>query len=952
MPATEPAPEDAGLQDVVPEPVDSEPVDRGHVDGLAVVRKRVPNARAICDAPALQAEIEAIANERDVVRRRAAVLARLKVALADGSAEIRRRFEASNDGAACVRQNAWLMDRLIQAAARLAAEREFPATNPTTAERIAIAAVGGYGRSELAPESDVDLLFLRPYKQTPRGEQIVEYLLYLLWDLGLKVGHSTRSCDECIRQAKADVTIRTALLESRFLWGDETLYDEMRALFFKDVGAGSPLPFVEAKLEESDSRHRRLGDSRYVVEPNVKDGKGGLRDLHTLFWIGKYVYRVEDVTRLVDRGVLTVGEARRFAKAQKLLWTIRCWLHYLAGRAEERLTFEMQPVIAERLGYTDHAGAVAVERFMKHYYLTAKDVGDLTRIFCAAIEAQHKRRRPWFRLARLLSEERFGDFKIEADRITVVDDEAFARDPVNIIRMFHEAQARSAMVHPHALRLITQNLHRIDADLRRDPEANRLFLEILTGHRDPAPTLRRMNEARVLGKFVPDFGRVVAQMQFDMYHLYTVDEHTLVCLSVLHAIEAGDLKEIAPIATELVHKVLSRRALYVAVLLHDIAKGRGGDHSVIGERVARRLCPRLGMSEEETDTVAWLVRWHLIMSNTAFKRDVNDPKTVEDFIQVVQSPERLRLLLVLTVADIRGVGPHVWNGWKAQLLRDLYYRADEALSGDSVRRGTAARIEAAKRRLADALPEWRADEVEEHLALGYPAYWLAFDSATHARHARLVRQAMHDGAHLAVDTRVDGARAVTEVTVYATDHPGLFSRIAGAMAATGADVVDARIFTLSNGMALDAFMIQDEDGRAFDRSDRIAKLVSAIERALGGTLRVDKAIEARKPAIGRRTRALRIPPRVLIDNKASVTHTVVEVNGRDEPGVLWRMTRALAGVGVQIHSASISTYGERFVDVFYLKDVFGLKIDSKSKLEDIRNALLKALGAAETRKAA
>ncbi len=418
----------------------------------------------------------------------------------------------------------------------------------------------------------------------------------------------------------------------------------------------------------------------------------------------------------------------------------------------------MQPVIAERLGYTDHAGAVAVERFMKHYYLTAKDVGDLTRIFCAAIEAEHKRRRPWFRLSRLLTEERFGDFKIEADRITVVDDEAFARDPVNIIRMFHEAQARSAMVHPHALRLITQNLHRIDADLRRDPEANRLFLEILTGHRDPAPTLRRMSEARVLGKFVPDFGRVVAQMQFDMYHLYTVDEHTLVCLSVLHAIEAGDLKEVAPIATEVVHKVLSRRALYVAVLLHDIAKGRGGDHSVLGERVARRLCPRLGMSEEETDTVAWLVRWHLIMSNTAFKRDVNDPKTVEDFIQVVQSPERLRLLLVLTVADIRGVGPHVWNGWKAQLLRDLYYRADEALSGDSVRRGTAARIEAAKRRLADALPEWRADEVEEHLALGYPAYWLAFDSATHARHARLVRQAMRDGAHLAVDTRVDGAR--------------------------------------------------------------------------------------------------------------------------------------------------------------------------------------------------
>lgn len=957
MAATEPVPETANLHDRGTDPETADPglADPGlaDVDGLAVVRKRVPNAKAICDAPALAADIEAIAlAEGDPGRRRAAVLARLKDALAAGNAEVRRRFEASNDGAACVRQNAWLMDRLIETAARLATDREFPATNPTTAERIAIAAVGGYGRSEMAPQSDVDLLFLRPYKQTPRGEQIVEYLLYMLWDLGLKVGHSTRSCEECIRQAKADVTIRTGLLESRFLFGDEALYAELRERFFKDIAAGSPLDFVEAKLQESDDRHRRLGDSRYVVEPNIKDGKGGLRDLHTLFWIGKYVYRVDDVARLVDRSVLTMGEARRFAKAQKLLWTIRCWLHYLVGRAEERLTFEMQPVIAERLGYTDRAGAVAVERFMKHYYLTAKDVGDLTRIFCAAIEAGHKRRRPWFRLPRLLTEERFGDFKIEADRITVLDDQAFARDPVNIVRMFHEAQQRNAMVHPHALRLITQNLNRIDSDLRKSPDANALFLEILCGTRNPAPILRRMSEARVLGKFVPDFGRVVAQMQFDMYHLYTVDEHTLQCLSVLHAIETGELTEVAPVATEVVHKVLSRRALYAAMFLHDIAKGRGGDHSILGERVARRLCPRFGMSEEETDTVAWLVRWHLLMSNTAFKRDVNDPKTVEDFVKIVQSPERLRLLLVLTVADIRGVGPHVWNGWKAQLLRDLYYRAYEALSGDSLRRGTAARIEAAKARLADALPDWRAEEIETHTALGYPAYWLAFDPDTHARHARVVREAMRDGAHLAVDTRVDPARAVTEVTVYATDHPGLFSRIAGAMAATGADVVDARIFTLSNGMALDTFMIQDETGKPFDRPDRVAKLASSIERALGGTLRVDRALEARKPSLGRRTRALRVPPRVLIDNKASVTHTVVEVNGRDEPGVLWRITRALAGVGVQIHSASISTYGERFVDVFYLKDIFGLKIDSKSKLEDIRKALMKALGAAEARKAA
>ncbi len=915
---------------------------------LAVLGKRVPNRKAICDVDGLRDRIGEAAERDDAMDRRAALLAVMKQALGDGTAEIRRRLEASNDGAACVRGQAWLMDELIRLIAIHAAEFEYPATNPTTSERIAVVAVGGYGRGELAPQSDIDLLFLLPYKQTARCEQIVEYMLYMLWDMGLKVGHSTRSGEECVRQAKADLTIRTALLESRFLWGDQDLYDDMRQRFFAEVAAGSPLDFVEDKLQESDDRHRRMGDSRYVVEPNIKDGKGGLRDLHTLFWIAKYVYRIDDVSELVSLGVLDLSEARMFAQAQKRLWAIRCHLHYLTGRPEERLTFDVQPVIAERLGYTDRAGAVAgavaVERFMKHYYLTAKDVGDLTRILCTAIEAEHERRWRRIRLPRLWGEERLGDLKIEGDRITVVDDGVFARDPVTIIRLFHEAQARDLMIHPRALRLITQNLKRINADLRRDPVANRLFLEMLTSPKGPERILRRMSEAQVLGKFVPDFGRVVAQMQFDMYHIYTVDEHTLVCLGVLHAIERGELAEIAPIATDVVHKVLSRRALYVALFLHDIAKGRGGDHSVLGERVARRVCPRLGMTEEETDTVAWLIRWHLLMSNTAFKRDIHDPKTVEDFAKIVQSPERLRLLLVLTVADIRGVGPHVWNGWKAQLLRDLYYATDEVLSGASSPKNTRTRVEAAKQRLVDRLSDWSRAQIDEHLTLGYVPYWLAFDPETHEHHARLIRRASQEDAHLVVEHRLDPYREVTEVTVYAADHPGLFSRIAGAMATAGANIVDARIFTLANGMALDTFMIQDDKRRIFDRPDRLARLASAIERMLDGTLELAPAIEARQSAIARRSRVLKVPPRVLIDQKASVTHTVIEVNARDEPGVLHRMTRALAQVGVQIHSASISTFGERFVDVFYVKDVFGLKIDSKVKLDEIRTRLLAVLG--------
>jgi len=905
---------------------------------------KIRSRKKIADPAALAESIDALWKETENADTfRAGFLKLLRHAVDDGRAEVERRFLESNDGAEAVRANTYLMDVIVQAIADTATTRIYRNANPTQGELICVAAVGGYGRGEMAPFSDLDLLFLLPYKQTPYSEQVVEYILYLLWDLRLKVGHATRSVDECIRQARADMTIRTSLLELRYLWGAEPLYADLRARFRKDVETGTEMEFVEAKLSEADERHERLGDSRYFIEPNIKDGKGGLRDLHRLFWIGKYVYKVDKVSDLVERGVLTAAESRKFAKAQKLLWTIRCHLHYLTGRAEERLTVDLQTEIAKRMGYTNRAGAVAVERFMKHYYLVSKDVGDLTRIFCASIEAEN-RRKPRLRLFWGFQRRRdLGDFRVDGDRLNVVDDEVFSRDPVNLIRFFHTAQKHDLELHPHALRLVTQNLKRIDKDLRRDEEANRLFIEMLEAPQGPERIFRRMNEAQVLGRFVPDFGRVVAQMQYDMYHVYTVDEHTIVMLGILHRIEKGELAEIAPIATEVVHKVISRRALYVAVFLHDIAKGRGGDHSRLGERVARRLCPRFGLSEEETETVAWLVRWHLLMSYAAFKRDVNDPKTVHDFSAIVQSPERLRLLLVLTVADIRAVGPNVWNGWKAALLRELYWAADEALTGQGDEAGRKRRVEQAKQALAEALVDWPAEDIERHLSLGYADYWLAFDLETHVRHARMVRTAETEGRELAIESRVDSAREVTEIIVYTSDHPGLFSRITGAMAISGASIVDARIATFSNGMALDVFWIQDEDRKAFDRPDKLAKLSVAIEQALTGRLNLLSELVKRQRSIERRARVMKIPTRVLVDNKASVTHTVIEVNATDRPGVLYRIARALREIKIQIFSAKISTYGESFVDVFYVKDLFGLKIDSESRIQEIREALLAAL---------
>ncbi|MYF07461.1 MAG: [protein-PII] uridylyltransferase [Rhodospirillaceae bacterium] len=908
------------------------------------------NQRRIVDRRELVEQLDAVAgNAGDPSAVRVSVLNVLKAALEAGRLEVRQRFDREADtalrGHQCVQAHCFLVDQIVRVIYDFAYERVYPVANPTEGEKQAIVAVGGYGRGELAPQSDIDLLFLSNWKLTPHAEQIVEFLLYTLWDLGLKVGHATRSIDECIRLAKSDLTIRTALLEARYLWGDAALYRGLRQKFRDFTAAEGDNGFVTQKLAERDVRHAKLGDSRYVLEPNIKDGKGGLRDLHTLFWIAKNLYRVDAIGDLVDRNVFSDLEAGLFRKAHAFLTTVRCHMHYLTGRPEERLTFDVQPEIARLMGYGDRKTQRGVERFMRRYYLVAKDVGDLTRIFCAALEDETKRR-PWVRLpGRLSGERELGDFVVRSGRLNTKSEEVIRRDPANMLRLFETAQIHRLDIHPSALRQITQSLKSIDNAVREDPAANASFLAMLTSKNDPAGTLKRLNEAGVMGRFIPDFGRVVAQMQHDMYHVYTVDEHTIRAVGLLHRIETGDLAEDHPLATEIVHKVASRRALYVAVLMHDIAKGRGGDHSVIGAELALDLCPRLGLDSQETETVAWLVRYHLVMSNTAQKRDIDDPKTIRDFADHCQSPERLRLLLVLTVADMRATGPAVWNGWKAALLRELYYRTEELLSGSIEADTVTARVARAKDAVATHLADWPSEDIEEFLELGYTAYWLSLDSATQARHAALTRSAHRDDAEISIDVGIDEKRSVTEVTVYTPDHPGLFSQIAGAMALFGASIVEARIFTLANGHALDIFTIQNTAGKAVSDPRDLERLKNRIANSLTGELRPWRELVGRESLPRRARDVFEVPPRVLIDNTASNFFSVIEVNGRDRPGLLHDVTRALTECGMQIGTAKISTYGERVVDVFYVKDVFGMKITNAQKQEEVRKAVLMSLNA-------
>ncbi|MEE2761549.1 MAG: [protein-PII] uridylyltransferase [Pseudomonadota bacterium] len=876
---------------------------------------------------------------------RGELVAVMKLVWREGFDEVRRRFETTGDSRQCIAENAFLVDQVVRIIFDMTTFRVYLASNLSAGEKMSVVAVGGYGRSTLAPYSDVDLLFLMPYKETPYIEQVVEFILYMLWDMGLKVGHATRSIGECMRLAKSDVTTLTSLLDARWLWGDQELFTQFQARFKSElIDRGGPA-FVEAKMAERDERHERMGDTRYMVEPNIKEGKGGLRDLQTLYWLLRHLYGVSRISELAEHAVFTEQDISRYSKARDFLWAVRCRLHYLAERPEERLTFDVQKIIGEAMGYAeDRAGISGVERFMKHYFLIAKDVGDLTRVLCAVLEEQQKKR-SLFRLPGLqLRRVRIDGFKTDGGRIMVENDRVFADDPIKILRIFLEAHNHDLDIHPGALRLISQSLHLINRDLRNSPDANRIFLDILTAPKDPEISLRRLNEAGVFGRFIPDFGRIVAQMQYDMYHTYTVDEHTIRAIGILARLEAGHLTDDMPTMTKAVKEISSRRALYAAVLIHDIAKGRGGDHSVLGAEVALELCPRLGLEPEETETVAWLVQHHLLMSDIAFKRDIEDGKTIQDFVNVVQSVERLRLLSLLTVVDIRAVGPNTWNNWKSGLLRGLYLRALEILSGDRVMENRAARVEAAKDALRTRLAEWSAGELEAHMATGYPGYWLAYDTDTHARHAEIVAEAKRKNNTLHIDTRHDDEFEYTEVTVYTPDHPGLFFKIAGAMALSGANIMDAKIVTFSDGMALDSFSFLDSSDKAYASPIRLERLWSRIEDVIAGRLNIDrelaKAGGARAPT---REQAFRVETRVLIDNQASNTDTVIEVNGRDRIGFLYDVTAALFGLGLKISSAHITTYGERVVDSFYVKDVFGLKLAHTDKEKMIQAHLLESL---------
>jgi len=876
----------------------------------------------------------------DAKERRQRIVQTLAAARAEAGAVIEQAFDLHPRAARdTVRARAGLADAVIGVVFRLASETLHPLPTPTEMERLAVIAVGGYGRSELAPFSDIDLLFLTPWKITPWAESVIETMLYILWDLKLKVGHASRTVKDCLRLGREDYTIRTALLEHRFLTGDEKLAADLSHRLRSDLFRNTGPEFIEAKLAERAERHKRQGGQRYVLEPNVKEGKGGLRDLQTLYWIAKYIHGVREASDLVKEGVFRKEEYEAFAAAEDFLWAVRCHLHRIAGRAVDKLSFDMQVEVAARMKYQDSLGRRAVEHFMQDYFRHATRVGEVTRVFLTAMEARHLKREAT--LAGLLKRRRRvpAGYRIDRGRLNVVDDTFFINDKLNLLRIFEEALRSGVLIHPDAMRLISANLDLIDDEMREDREATRIFLDLMLKHGNPERALRRMNELGVLSAFLPEFEPIVAMMQFNVYHHYTVDEHTIQTISTLAQIEREELIEELPLSSSILKEGVSRKVLYVALLLHDIGKGRPEDHAILGAQIARRVCPRLGLTADECETVEWLVRYHLVMSDMAQKRDIGDPRTVRDFAKVVKTRKRLDLLTVLTVCDIRGVGPNTWNNWKAMLLRRLHADTAAALEGGLESLNRENRTDEAKRALREALGDWDAKDLRHETGRHYDPYWQGLSLDAHVIFARLLKDIPEDEIRIDIEPDID--RDATRACFALADHPGIFSRLAGALALSGANVVDARTYTSKDGYATAIFWVQDAEGHPYDPS-RLPRLKQTIEKTLKGEVVAREAFKDRDK-IKKSERQFRFPTHITFDNEGSDIYTIIEVDTRDRPALLYDLTRTLAANNIYIASAVIATYGAQVVDTFYVKDMFGLKLHAKLKQESLEKKLRAAI---------
>jgi len=785
-------------------------------------------------------------------------------------------------------------------------------------------------------------------------ETVTEHMLYMLWDMNLKVGHSSRSIDQCLSLAKEDQTILTALLDMRYLAGERDLADQLYSKFRKDVTKGKGRNYIALKLEERDARHGREGNSRYVIEPNIKEGKGGLRDLHVLYWIARYLDKegkIKDAQATepyVEMDLFSKESGQRFAHAADFLWRARIHLHLAAGRPTESLSFDRQTVLARKMGYASGPIEVAVERFMQEYFTNAREVGALTRIACARLEDENSLSLPKGINALIPSRRRHGmknpDFRVERGRINFADAMQIRERPALIMTLFLEAGRHNLDIHPDAFQAIDFRRNLIDNNFRRDPEIVEIFKSILLSSVAPYQSLKVMNESSVLGRYLLEFGGIVARTQFNMHHAFTVDEHTLLLVNYFHDVLTGELAEENPVATEIVSRFSEDDilTLYLTCLLHDTGKGQG-DQCIEGAMLGRRACRRLGMSKEITENVAWLIRRHLDLSETAQRRDISDPETIAEFGTLMGSQHRLDLLYALTLVDIRAVGPGIYNDWKGSLLRDLYKITSDFLAGKPALE-PRAKAEAVKEQLFEKLPEKLRGRVSPIMSDFSDAYFNAIDMTDLIRHARFLETVIEEDGlpDVVIDVRRNLKEDHTELRVITQDRSGLFADVCLAISSCNASIIGARLYTGRTGRVINIFYLQNQEGRAFGRKNdaTINTLKERSEKAVRSN--IDK-LTLPKRIKSRRADAIPVHPKVSISPAPQGDRFIIDVQGRDYPGLLWELAMVLRGLELNLLSAHVENVGTMAVDAFYVRCHRGSDLQDPAREAEIRSALMSLL---------
>ena len=847
--------------------------------------------------------------------------------------------QAGASGGAIVVQWTAVVDRVVQALYE-AARASYAERYTVLDQRIAMVAQGGYGRGELNPSSDIDLLVLYPHRPDAFVETVAEKVLYALWDTGLTVGHALRNRRDCVKLGGKDLKVKTALLDTRFLAGDRKLYDEFAAAMESELLKRNATRFFRDKVAESEERHRKYGDSVYLVEPHIKEGEGGLRDIHTAMWLAKVKYVVRDLHDLMAKGVLTEREHGEIAAARDFLWRVRNALHFLSGQHLDQLTFEFQERIAADLGYRDEGHRKGVEDFMRDYYLNARTVNRFSDDIIARCT---ERSSPSF-IGRLGGRSIRPGVRIVANELVVGDPTAFRADPSLLLRIFADVQRHGVRFSAATRRLIRASASLIDDRLRSDPAAARAFLDVLGWPHGVHQTLHEMHELDVLDAYLPEFAHLRCMAQYDRYHIYTVDEHTLRAVNRLEQLLHGEFKKEAPLLTQVMRDVDNVEVLYLAMLFHDAGKGLGGDHSNKGAALARGVAERLGVNRDDIAQLELLVRHHLLMHQLATRRDIHDPKLVGEFARTVGTPSALQKLYVLTFGDLGATNPKLWNSWQDMLLGELYGLTLESFErGITIERAQAERAARVRARVAAAIGVAAGETLQRFLADMPDRYFLTTPEEDIPQHFELVRR--HAEGPLVTSVAHFPEREFSEFTVVTRDAPGLFAKLTGVLRAHGMSIGTARIATGGSGIVVDVFRVTHLDGAVIARDDeRWERIQVAVGKVLVGELDVEEMVaRAGRPSVLGEKIVPRMPTKVEIDNHVSEDFTVIDVFTVDRVGILFAIANALYHLDLSIHLAKITTSVDRVLDVFYVTDHEGRKINDLARLDVVRDKVLEAL---------